>query len=160
MSGFTLCFDLMEQVGKQVEMKREKDTLDYWSGLLPKSLEDRKSIWSSAGLKARKWKPVPAWEQPVMEITCRIGEVVQAINFLWKDEYEVLWDDDRSNPIIEGEIWVAPSHLMLDALVEDIQDYIQDGWEEDPHFWGNGQIASPSFIKGSYWKQMLAEMED
>lgn len=30
MSGFMLCFDLMEMVGKDVVKKREQDTLDYW----------------------------------------------------------------------------------------------------------------------------------
>jgi len=38
MSGFMLCFDLMEMVGKDVVKKREQDTLDYWidmSGQIP-----------------------------------------------------------------------------------------------------------------------------
>jgi len=38
MSGFMLCFDLMEMVGKEVVKKREQDTLDYWidmSGQIP-----------------------------------------------------------------------------------------------------------------------------
>lgn len=33
MSGFMLCFDLMEMVGKEVVKKREQDTLDYWIDL-------------------------------------------------------------------------------------------------------------------------------
>ena len=33
MSGFTLCFDLMEKIGEEVEKKRKQDNLDYWSNL-------------------------------------------------------------------------------------------------------------------------------
>ena len=33
MSGFMLCHDIMEMVGKEVVKKREQDTLDYWIDL-------------------------------------------------------------------------------------------------------------------------------
>jgi len=33
MSGFMLCDDIMEMVGKEVVKKREQDTLDYWIDL-------------------------------------------------------------------------------------------------------------------------------
>ena len=108
MSGLTLCFDLMETIGKEVEKKR---TRDYWI--------DLKSARRIAN-------PNP---------------VVQAINYIGG-----YGDGDRFG--------------MFEALVDDIQDYIGDRWEEDPHFWENEQIATPSFIKGTYWKKMLAELED
>ena len=33
MSGFMLCDDILDMVGKQVEQKREEDTRNYWAGL-------------------------------------------------------------------------------------------------------------------------------
>tara|TARA_R100000935_G_C2813354_1_gene156107 strand:- start:70 stop:387 length:318 start_codon:yes stop_codon:yes gene_type:complete len=60
---------------------------------------------------------------------------------------------------IEGlgaEYYSDGTEWMFEALVNDIQDHIQDGWEEDPHFWENGQIVTPSFIKGTYWKMRYA----
>ena len=110
MSGFTLCFDLMERIGNEVEMKREQDTRDYWIDL----------GW------ARRPKPViqtineigdelmgePIWNDNAFAL---LGNILETRGEIWEEEEEGDEDYDWWD---EPEFWESRGVHVTKAFME------------------------------------------
>jgi hypothetical protein len=110
MSGFTLCFDLMEMIGKSVETKREQNTRDYWIDL----------GW------ARRPKPViqtineigdelmgePIWNDNAFAL---LGNILETRGEIWEEEEEGDEDYDWWD---EPEFWESRGVHVTKAFME------------------------------------------
>ena len=110
MSGFTLCFDLMEMIGNEVEKKREQDTRDYWVDL----------GW------ARRPTPViqtineigdevlsdDCWEDNVFQL---LGSILETRGEMWEEEEEGDEDYDWWD---EPEFWESRGIHVTKAFMD------------------------------------------
>ena len=113
MSGFTLCFDLMEMIGNQVEMKREKDTRDYWTDI----------GWARRPTPVLQTinelvRPCPAGEETVFDGLCNImwteiEEWEDNMVTSWEDQDEFWEDSDLTRAFQYGNIWGGKYRLGL-----------------------------------------------
>ena len=152
MSGFMLCFDLMEQVGQDVQKKREQDTLDYWIRLYH-------NIYTNQ--KGKKWASSPCVGRYNLDWIGGMNEfsVCRAIEELGESLDDIVYlmgrDDGWSHPIA-----LAACHARLSAgynlnLLDKMKYYDElesedvDDDNEEYEYWG-----SPAFQKhvvGTPW---------
>lgn len=128
MSGFMLCFDLMEMIGEEVEKKREQDTRNYW-------------IRVTSSLRPK--------------ITSHHEQVVHTLNEIGDWFAEIAGPDSGGDETVIG-LMASMLHSEGDEWEEDNPCVYGYGrWYEDENFWeGNTDTwVTRAFIKGTQYQR-------
>ena len=167
MSGFMLCDDLMEQVGKDVVKKREQDTLDYWIDLYFRGGNDMRAsgVIQTINEIGEELIGKPIWKDNAFALIANLLEIrlrVARRRTSKSSPRHVPMTRRLSGKNRAGRpLNSTPRSSRQGGMRGDMWEEGDYDWWDEPEFWeSRGIHVTKSFMGGSYWLRVIWEDED